>query len=221
MKILVVEDNKILRENIIFLLKKNNYLWEWALNWEDALEKVSNSNFDLIILDINMPFMDGKTFLKKIREKWIETWVIVLTSNSMLEDKLELFENWVDDYMTKPFEIDELLARIKTILRRWKKDILEETKKIWDIIVNYSSKKIFLKWEEIIFTVKQYLIIEFLSKNFWYPQTKLKIMEYVWWEAEENLEIDSTTLESHIYSIRKKLWKNFIKTIKWIWYIIE
>ena len=78
-----------------------------------------------------------------------------------------------------------------------------------------------LNWEEQIFTYKQYLIIELLAKNLWYPQNKVKIMEYVWWESDENLEFDSTTLESHIYSIRKKLGKNFIKTIKWIWYIIE
>ena len=209
MKILVVEDNKNLRENIIFLLKKNNYLAEWAQNWEEAFEKISFSDYETIILDINMPILN-----------WKNTPVIALTSNSMLTDKLELFDLWVDDYLTKPFEIEELLARIKSLLKRISHKI-ENEKTIWDLKINFDSKKIFFEEKEIIFTYKQYLIIEFLSKNQNFPQTKQKILEYVWWENEENLEFDSTTLESHIYSIRKKLWKNIIKTIKWIWYVIE
>lgn len=220
MKILVVEDNKILRENLLFLLKKNNFLAEEAKNWQEALEKNSFSLYDAIILDINLPIMSWKEFLKEIRKIWKNTPVIALTSNSMLEDKLELFDLWVDDYLTKPFEFDELLARIKSILKRSDKKI-ENKKEFWDFSINFDSKKIFLKNEEIVLTYKQYLLIEFLVKNFWYPQTKQKIMEYVWWENEENLEFDSTTLESHIYSVRKKFWKNFIKTIKWIWYVIE
>ena len=167
-----------------------------------------------------MSIINGKEFLVKIRSNWKNIPVIVLTSNSMLDDKLELFDLWADDYMTKPFEIEELIARIKSILKRWNNKI-ENIKQIWNISINFDSKKILLNWEEQIFTYKQYLIIELLAKNLWYPQNKVKIMEYVWWESEENLEFDSTTLESHIYSIRKKLGKNFIKTIKWIWYIIE
>lgn len=220
MKILIVEDNKILRENLIFLLKKNNFLAEWAFCGEEALKKMGFSEYDGIILDINMPIMDWKQFLEKIRKNGKNTPVIALTSNSMLEDKLELFDLWVDDYLTKPFELDELLARLKSILKRWNKKI-EQKKQVWDLLIDFNSKKIFLNWQEIIFTFKQYLIIEFLIKNLWIPQTKQKLMEYVWWENEENLDFDSTTLESHIYAIRKKIWKNFIKTIKWIWYIIE
>ncbi|RAL57528.1 hypothetical protein BLD25_02635 [Candidatus Gracilibacteria bacterium GN02-872] len=219
-KILVVEDNKNLRENIIFLLKKNNFLGEGAFCGEEALSKLGNSNYDLIILDINMPIMNGKEFLVKIRSNGKNIPVIVLTSNSMLDDKLELFDLGADDYMTKPFEIEELIARIKSILKRGNNKI-ENIKQIGNISINFDSKKILLNGEEQIFTYKQYLIIELLAKNLGYPQNKVKIMEYVWGESEENLEFDSTTLESHIYSIRKKLGKNFIKTIKGIGYIIE
>jgi len=147
-KILVVEDNKNLRENIIFLLKKNNFLWEWAFCWEEALSKLWNSNYDLIILDINMPIMNGKEFLVKIRSNWKNIPVIVLTSNSMLDDKLELFDLWADDYMTKPFEIEELIARIKSILKRWNNKI-ENIKQIWNISINFDSKKILLNWSKI------------------------------------------------------------------------
>jgi len=220
MKILVVEDNKILRENLCFLLKKFNFLWESASNWKEALDKTTISNYDAIVLDINMPVMNGKEFLIEFRKLWKTVPIIVLTSDWMLADKLEMFDLWVDDYMTKPFEIEELIARLKSILKRWNKKI-DNKKNIWNIEINYSTSKIYLDWNIIDFPHKQYLIIEFLSKNFAYPQNKTKIMEYVWWEAEENLEFNSTTLESHIYAIRKKLGKNCIKTVKWVWYIIE
>lgn len=220
MKILIVEDNPILRENLIFLLKKFNFLWEWAFDWTQAIEKITNSNYDAIVLDINLPIMSGKEFLKNIRSRGISIPVIALTSDNLLEDKLEMFDLWVDDYLTKPFEIEELIARLKSILKR-KEKIISNIIKIWNISINIDSKKIFKEDIEIKFPYKQYLIVEYLFKNKGYPQNKVNLMEYVWWEAEENLEFNSTTLESHIYSIRNKLWKNFIKTIKWIWYIIE
>lgn len=220
MKVLIVEDNKNLRENLIFLLKKHNILAESSSNWKEALQKISFSNYDAIILDINMPVMNWKEFLGELRKCWKNIPVIALTSNGMIEDKLEIFDLWVDDYMVKPFEIRELVVRLKSISKRW--NIKTDNKKnIWNLEINYNSSKIFLKDKEINFPYKQYLIIEYLTKNMWYPQTKVKIMEYVWWEEEENLEFNSTTLESHIYAIRKKLWKDFIKTIKWFWYIIE
>ncbi len=220
MKILVTEDNKNLRENICFLLKKFNYLAEEASNWKEALEKISTSKYDAIVLDIDMPIMNGKQFLENIRKLWNPIPIIALTSFWMLEDKLEMFELWVDDYMTKPFEIEELVARLKAILNRKEKRI-DDKIKIWNIEINYNNSKITLNWETIEFPLKQYLIIELLSKNINYPVNKTQIMEYVWWEAEERLELKSTTLESHIYTIRKKLWKDFIKTVKWIGYIIE
>ena len=220
MKILIIEDNKILRENLCFLLKKFNFLCESVWNWKDWLEKAFSNNYDAIILDVNLPIMNGIEFLKFFRKSGKTTPVIALTSNSLLDDKLTMFDLWVDDYITKPFEIEELVARLKSIFKRNSKEI-ENSKNIWDVEVNFSKSKVFLKWEYIEFPHKQYLIIEYLTKNFWYPQNKTKIMEYVWGESEENLELNSTTLESHIYSIRKKIHKDFIKTVKWIWYVIE
>jgi DNA-binding response OmpR family regulator len=138
----------------------------------------------------------------------------------MLQDKLEMFELWVDDYLTKPFEIEELVARLKSLLKRWEQKIDDE-KISWNLKINYSKNKIYFKNNEVNFPHKQYLILEFLMNNIWYHQNKVKIMEYVWWEAEENLDLNSTTLESHIYAIRKIIGKDIINTVKGIWYIIE
>lgn len=221
MKILIVEDNRNLRENLVFLLKKNNFLASWVFSAEEALEKIAWNGYDLIILDINLPKMSGKEFLGKIRKEQKNISVIILSSNSMLSDKIELFDLWADDYLTKPFEIEELLARIKSLLRRQENKHFENEKKVWDLTINFDSKKIFLNGKEIELTHKQYLIMELLLKNFWVPKTKNDILEYVWWDWQENLELSSTTLESHIYSLRKIFWKCFIKTRKWTWYIIE
>ncbi len=220
MKILVIEDHPKIRENIIKFFKISGYLAEWAFNWEEAFEKISFNKYDILILDINMPIMWGKEFMEKLRKSKNNIPVIALTSNSMLEDKLEMFELWVDDYLTKPFELKELEARVNTIFKRKDKKI-EEIIKIWNINIDLSKHKIFDKWKEINFWNKHFLIIEFLARNKWTVKSKIKILEKVWWEAEENLDLNSTTLEAHISVIRKKIWKDFIKTVKWVWYIIE
>lgn len=220
MKVLIVEDNPNLRENIVFLLKKQNIMAEGAENGKTALEKACQYEYDVIVLDVNMPYMNGKEFLKAYRALWKSTCVIALTSNGLLEDKIEMFDLWVDDYLTKPFETQELIIRIKALVKRGEY-VEDDTKEVWSVQINYSSSKIFLDGEEIYVPHKQYLIVEYLSKNLGYPKSKTQIMQYVWGEAEENLELDSTTLESHIYALRKKLWKQFIKTLKGTWYIIE
>ncbi len=220
MKILVIEDHPKLRENIIKFLKISGFIAEWAFNWEEALEKILLNKYDLLVLDVNMPIMDGRKFIKKIRSLGNNIPVIALTSNSMLDDKLEMFDFWVDDYLTKPFELKELEARIKALLKRKEKPI-ENIIEIWDVKIDLQSHRIFKAWKEMDFWNKHYLIIEFLARNRWIIKSKIQILEKVWGEAEENLDLNSTTLEAHISVIRKKLGKNFIKTIKWAGYIIE
>lgn len=220
MKVLVIEDHPSIRNNIVKLLTNLWNIAEWAIHWEEWLAKISLYDYDVIILDINMPIMNGKEFIKKMRKNNISTPVLALTSNDMLDDKINMFELWVDDYLTKPFEFEELNVRLKSLTKR-KWEIKYDLYKVWDFEINNTTSKIFLKWEEIEFQNKQYNIIRYLLNNKWIPKTKKQIMEYSWWEQEENLNFDTTILETHIYMIRKKLGKKFIKTIKWIWYIIE
>lgn len=220
MKILIIEDHPKIRENISKYLKIVWYVAETAINWLEAMEKLRYNLYDVIILDINMPIMNGREFILKLRNQGNNIPVIVLTSNSMLEDKVEMFDLWVDDYITKPFELKELELRIKSIARR-KNMELQEVINIWEIEINLSKHKVFLKNREIELSNKEYLIIEFLSINKWYPKSKVQILEHVWWEQEENLNLSSVTLEAHISVIRKKISKTFIKTIKWVGYIIE
>lgn len=220
MKLLIVEDNTKLRKNIITFLKIQKIIVEEAFNWEEALNKVISWTYDCIILDVNMPVMNGIDFLKTFRWKWFTTPVIALTSNSELEDKEEMYNLWVDDYLTKPFELKELLMRLNALVRRWSDNA---TQKIihWDYVIDTLKHKIY-KWsEEVVVYNKEFLIIEYLLLNKWIPKTKTDILDRVWWEREGSLTFSSVTLEAHISWIRKKFWKEFIKTIKGVWYLIE
>ncbi len=220
MKLLIVEDHPKLRENIVKFFTMKGHLIEWAVHGEEALEKLEKASYDGIILDINLPVMDGREFLKELRKKDKNTPVIALTSNSMLSDKLQVFDLWADDYLTKPFELLELEARVNSLWRRKEKEI-EEIIEIWNVKVDIMKHKVFKWTKEVEVWNKEFLIIEFLMKNKWNPKSKPEIFEFAWWEREENLNFDSITLEVHISYIRKKLWRDFIKTIKWVWYVIE
>ncbi|NUJ98020.1 response regulator transcription factor [Candidatus Gracilibacteria bacterium] len=220
MKILIVEDHPKIRENIIKFFTLKSYVAEGAFNGEEALTKLSNSSYDIIILDINLPIMNGKDFLKILREKGNGVPIIALTSNSMLEDKLELFDLGVDDYLTKPFELLELEARVNALFKR-KDKLMEQKILVRDLEINFSKHKIFKGKEEINISNKEYLIIEFLVKNAGLPKNKTEILEYAWGEREDNLNFSSVTLEAHISYIRKKFGKDFIKTIKGVGYVID
>jgi DNA-binding response OmpR family regulator len=219
MKILIIDDHPWIRNGLIKLLIFKWYIAEWVINGAQWLEKLKSHSFDVIILDINMPVMNGKDFIQRLRIQWESIPVLALTSDSLLEDKIEMFELGVDDYLVKPFEFDELYVRLKALSKR-KWEIIKNIIEIWDISIDIDAFKIFINKIEVIFQNKQYLIIRYLVKNRGYPKNKLEIMEYAWGEKEENLQFNTVVLESHIYIIRKRLGKDFIKTVKWIWYLI-
>ncbi len=218
MKILIIEDHPKIRANIIEYFTLKGYTAEWAVHWEEALGLL-NTNYDIIVLDMNMPIMDGPTFIKRIRKRGDQTPVIVLTSNSLLSDKITMFDLGADDYVMKPFEMQELEARIIALGRRRHKTI-EEIVEFGEYTIDL-WRKIMKKWENRVeVTPKEFGIIEYLVRNMSYPKSKLEILEAVWWMREAQLAMNSITLEAHISTIRKKLWKSIITTLKWIWYLI-
>ncbi len=218
MKILIIEDHPKIRGNIIEYFSIKWYTAEWAVHGEDALHML-HAHYDVIILDMNMPIMDGKVFIQKMREMWYETPVIVTTSNSLIDDKVTMFDLGADDYVTKPFDMRELEARIIALGRRKEKKI-EENIEFSEYTIE-TGKKIIKKWDKIQeITGKEYGIIEYLVRNKWYPKSKSDILEAVWWLREAELAMNSITVEAHISTIRKKLGKWVIETMKWVGYVI-
>ena len=219
MKILIIEDHPHLRWNLIEYFSLKGHTAEGAIHWEEALTLL-HGHYDVIILDMNLPIMNGETFIKTIRSKGITTPVLVLTSNALIEDKITMFDLWADDYVSKPFDMREVEARVIALARR-KEKVIDDAIRIWDYILEPGKKIIRKGKTDIHLTTKAYGIIEFLARNKWYPKTKMEILDAVWGMKEAELAMNSITLEAHISMIRNKLGKSIIETMKGFGYVVR
>ena len=209
MKVLLIEDNKNIANNIKKYLELSDYEVLICENWLFWLEVARNNDFDIILLDLMLPWMSGEEICAKLKsEKDIP--IIMTTAKWQLEDKLEWFELWADDYLVKPFDLEELEARIKALTRR-KQNESKPIKK-WNVTIDIQNRKI-MKWEkEAKLTVKEYNILECLVKNIWIPLSRTDIIQEVWWG--DSLFDDDGKLDVYISTLRSKLWKDIIETVK-------
>lgn len=137
------------------------------------------SSYDAIIIDINMPVMNGRELVTKIRENSITTPILILTSEGEIDSKVSLFELGADDYVTKPFDMREIEARLLVLSRR-PKNLLENEIILGDIIISLSRHSVTKNSEIIELTAKEYAILEFLARHRGFPKTKTDILEAVW-----------------------------------------
>ena len=215
---LIVEDNKLLAKNINQILQLNNFDSEIVWSAEEAKKKLNNNNYNLIILDINLPGENGFEFLQKLRQTWNNTPVLILTSKNTTEDIVNGLELWADDYMSKPFDMSEFIARINSILRRqsWVK-----TDKIeinwYEIFPN--EEKIMKGKQEIWISSLEFKLLMYFIKNKWKILNREDIYEEVWWWFEDHMF--SRSVDVYISNLRKKLWQDFIKTKKGSGYYLE
>ena len=223
-RILVVEDEYKIADIISSRLKEEKYTVDTSLDGEEGLYNALTGIYDLILLDVMLPKVDGFEILKKIKEEQISSKVIMLTAKGMLEDKLHGFNIGVDDYITKPFHIEELVARVNVQLRKQdivnNKDILE----YGDLKLNIRTTKLTCKStnETIDIICKEFLILEYLMKNSGQVISKATLYDKVW---GLDSEIESNNLEAYISFIRKKLKaissKTTIKAIRGLGYKLE
>ncbi len=204
MRILIVEDEYSLAEIVMNRLQKEKYSVDISTDGEEGLYNALSGIYDLIILDVMLPKVDGFEILNQIKENKIETKVIMLTAKSELDDKLNGLLNGADDYITKPFHIEELLARVNIQLR---KD--QDAKPTEELIFN--DLKLHLKTSTIECTTtketieigkKEFLLLEYLMRNKGIIISKEQIYDKVW--GLDN-EIESNNLEAYLSFIRKKL----------------
>jgi DNA-binding response OmpR family regulator len=212
--ILIVEDEEPIRELIKLNLSMVGYETLEAGDGEDALQYISNEKIDLVLLDIMLPKLDGYDLLPKILKKDIPT--IMLTAKDRLNDKVKGLEMGADDYVTKPFEALELLARISSVLRRAGK---EKNKVVMDDIEIYPDQwKVFKNGQEIELTYKEFDLLCLLAENKGKVLTRDKLLELVWgYEFEGN----TRTVDMHIQRLRTKLGTDKIKTIYKVGYRLE
>lgn len=201
MKILVVEDEKDLNRVITKHLKKNNYSVDSCFDGEQALDYVLYGEYDLIITDIMMPKIDGYEFIKQLRVKGNSTPVIMLTAKDSLDDKISGLDSGADDYIVKPFEFDELLARIRVLMRRnygFATNIIQ----VDDVVLDISKKQVTRSGESIVLTGKEYEVLEYLFKNKTGIISREQILNHVW---DYDYKGASNIIDVIVKNIRKKL----------------
>lgn len=210
--ILLIEDNKDISNNVKEYLELEWYKVDQVFDGEHWLDTALYKNYDLILLDVMLPEIDGISIAKKLTQK-IDTPIIMVTAKDAIEDKLKWFESGAIDYIVKPFDLRELEVRISLVLNK-----KTESKCIQFEDVSLDMKKRYFTkaWDEVVLTQKEFLIIDYLYTLKESVVTRTDLIEYVWW-GEDILSADGK-LDVNISTIRSKLGKKIIKTIKWVWY---
>jgi len=218
MRILLVEDNKKLSDYLKKGLENQSYSVDCAYDGEEAEKMALYGEYDLIILDILLPIKDGITVCKNLRDKNINIPIIMLTAKAQTEDKIIGLDSGADDYLPKPFDFDELLARIRALLRRPKEKI-PEIIKVQDIILD-NSEHIVKKDDKIIYlTLKEYAVLEYLIRNKNLALNREQILEHCW---DFSFDSFSNIVDVYIKRLRKKLdptnYEKYIQTVRGIGY---
>ena len=218
MKILVVEDEIDLNNVIVKHLKKDGYSVDSAFNGEEAMDFTAVARYDLIVLDIMMPVMDGLTFLQKSRAAKLVTPVLILTAKDEVDDVVKGLDAGADDYLVKPFDFKELLARVRTLIRRNSGSAANEIYAD-ELKIDLSKKSVELGGQNIELTGKEYEILEFLMLNKGRILTRDQIKEHVW---DFDYTGGSNVIDVLVKNIRKKLGEcEIIQTKRGLGYVIK
>ena len=222
MRILLVEDERQLAEALMEILKKNKYMVDGVYNGEDGLDYALTDIYDLIILDIMLPKLNGLEILKKIRAKNISTPVILLTAKGEVSDKVKGLDYGADDYLAKPFSTDELLARLRALTRRKGEVIKDDTLSFEDLSLNLSTYILQGKNKNIRLSLKEMEILRYFLLRPKIVVNKEEMIVKIWgYESEA----ENNNIEVYISFLRKKFQyigtKAKISTIRGVGYKLE
>ncbi|MCC0629231.1 response regulator transcription factor [Clostridioides sp. ES-S-0108-01] len=221
MKVLIVEDNKILLESVVEELSKH-FETEKCEDGEEALYLVNQNIYDLVILDLMLPNINGIDVLKKMRVNNIDTPVLILTAKEALDDKVEAFTIGANDYLTKPFYMEELVARVYAILRTNGKIKERNGLEFKSLYLDTLEKRVYVEKEEIKLQNKQFNLLEYFVLNKGSILLKEQIYDRIWGiDSDATIEI----VEVYVSNLRKKLSKygydKYIKTKRKVGYIFD
>ena len=201
MKLLVVEDEPVLSKAIAKGMRKKGYAVDCAGDGEEALELYEINEYDLMILDLNLPKIDGMEVLRRIRSKDQELRTLILSARSSVEDKINGLDCGSNDYLTKPFDFGELEARVRGLLRRQFK--MQELKlTCGDITVDTAARSVAVKGAAAVLTKKEYAVLEYLMRHKGDVVSAEEMIEHVW---DSEADLFSNSFKYHIYSLKKKL----------------
>ncbi len=217
MVILLIEDEKKQAEFIQRALEQDYYKVDVAYDGREGLDRIEVRDYDLIIVDLNLPIIKGEEIVNRIRELKLKTPVLVLTANDDLNMKVMNLDNGADDYLTKPFALDELLARVRALLRREAAPI-PQTFKQGNLELMYATHEVKVDGQQVKLTKNEFRLLDFLSRKPDRVCTRAMIEEHVWGYNTDN---NSNVIEASIYNLRRKLGeknKNLIQTVQNIGY---
>lgn len=221
MKLLLVEDSKRLRESLALGLRKSGYAVDKTGDGAEGYWMASNQSYDVIVLDIMLPGMDGLTVLSKLRAHKIDTHILLLTARDKVENRVEGLQSGADDYLVKPFAMEELLARVDALCRR-NYNLKSSKIDFGPVRVDLSKREVTIDGETVILKPREYRIFEYLSMRPNQVVTKQDIESRIYDDAEE---LRSNVVESAISSIRRKFAERGhacpIETRRGLGYLIE
>ena len=223
MKILIIEDEYNLADAISSMLKSKKYNVEIKTDGEEGLDEALTDVYDLIILDVMLPHKNGFEILRELREEKINSKILMLTAKNTIDDKMEGFNNGADDYLTKPFHMEELLARVNIQLRK-NNTTTNDTMRLGDIALNIKSMELYNinDSHKVKIIGKEFQLLELLINNANQVLSKEQIFIKIW---GYDAECDINTLEAYISFLRKKLKliksKINLKAIRNMGYVLE
>jgi len=217
MRVLLVEDDKIIGDGVSAGLDLEGYAIDWVEDKESAETALDTNQYGMVVLDIGLPDGSGIDILKKLRERKNDVPVIILTAYDDVAYRVKGLDAGADDYLVKPFKLDELKARLRA-LRRRSNGKAEPVLKAKDIVLNPSTKTVTKGGQPVQLGHKEFAILQTLMENAGKLISKAHLEDGLYgWETE----IESNTVEVHIHGIRKKLGKELIETVKFVGYRIN
>lgn len=221
MRILIVEDDSTLAQFLRKGLQEESYSLDLAVDGEEGLCHAREIPYDLIILDVRLPKLDGLSLCRKLRAEGQTTPVLLLTARESVDEKVEGLDTGADDYLTKPFAYPELLARVRALLRR-STPPQPPRLKVGDLELDSVSHKVWRGGKEISLTQKEYALLEYLMRNVNRALTRTAIIDHVW---DANYDSTTNIVDVHIHSLRSKIDRDFspplLQTVRGVGYMLE
>jgi len=218
-KILVVEDDNQIQELIVEFLSSQDYIVETANDGVEGYEKFKEGEYDLVILDVMMPRLDGHSLCKMIKSVDKEVSVIFLTALGDEENEIKGFDLKADDYISKPFSFNILIKRVEAVLRRKNREkVEEEVLRFEGLKLELQTFKSYVEGEEIELTLKEFNILKLMISSYPTVVSREKLIEKIWGYDYFG---DTRVIDAHMKNIRKKIKKDYIKTIKGVGYVLE
>lgn len=217
MRVLLVEDDELLGRGICDALERTRYTVEWVRDGAQALEALRGSGVDLAVLDLGLPRMDGMEVLRRAREAGVTTPVLVLSARDTTLQRIGGLDAGADDYLTKPFDLDELMARIRVLERRTRGAVVNVIRH-GTIEVDTSAMTVSVDGRNVELQRREYMVLRKLLENIGHVLSRQQLVDNIYgWDSE----LESNALDVHIHNLRRKLHPGLIRTVRGVGYVID